>query len=141
MPTRPTQRRNISPTAVLLALLSALAVLAAKQHSGPTMHVVRLTGNRFEPALVRAAPGDTVRFVNGQGGPHNVEFIADSTTVAARRILSGALTGRIAPLSGPMLIVADEVYDVVVPDLPNGRYPFLCSPHWANMRGALIVAR
>src|ERR1700741_4608701 len=125
-----TLRPRVSRSATLLALLLSVAVLAARPRSGPTVHVVRLANNRFEPALVSAAPGDTVRFVNGQGGPHNVQFMPESTTVAAQQLLNRAMGARIPPLSGPMLILTDEVYDVVVPELPNGRYPFLCSPHW-----------
>ncbi len=134
-----TPGRNIARVA-LGGLFVLLAIPAARPATGPAVHVVRLAANRFDPAVVRAAPGDTVRFVNGQGGPHNVQFMPESTSVAAQEILNRAMTGRIAPLSGPLLILTDEAYDFVVPELPSGRYPFLCTPHWANMRGALIVA-
>jgi plastocyanin len=133
-------RRAISLKTAIIAIL-ALPILGAAHHHMPVAHVVRLSNNRFEPAEVRVAVGDTVRFVNGAGGPHNVQFMPESTTVAAREILDRAMKDRIAPLTSPMFIVSDEKYEFVVPQLPAGRYPFLCSPHWANMRGAMVVTR
>ena len=122
-------------TALLLPLLL---------HSSPAaVHVVRMGGgNRFAPAEVHARPGDTLRFVNSRGGIHNVQFEADSIPEAARARLARALPGdKIAPLSGPLLLGDDETYDIVIPALPPGRYPFLCLPHQtAPMRGVLIVS-
>ena len=102
-------------------------------------HVVQLQSNRFVPADSRVAVGDTVRFVNVQGGPHNVQFMAESIPATAHGVLNDAMRDRILPLTSPMFIVPDEVYTLVVPKLPPGRYAFLCSPHWASMRGSLTV--
>jgi plastocyanin len=103
-------------------------------------HVIRLESNRFVPREKTVAVGDTVRFVNGQGGPHNVEFVADSMPVPARAILDSAMTGlKIRTLSGPLLIFPEQEYKVVMPAIPDGRYAFLCVPHAANMQGAIIV--
>lgn len=124
---------------VRLALVLALSSLFAVGHSRATTHVVKLEGNRFAPADSRVAPGDTVRFVNGQGGPHNVQFMAESIPATAQRLLDDAMRERILPLTSPMFIIPDEVYTLVVPPLPPGRYAFLCSPHWATMRGSLTV--
>jgi plastocyanin len=105
-------------------------------------HVIRLEANRFVPRETKVGVGDTVRFVNGQGGPHNVEFIADSMPVPARAILDSAMTGlKIRTLSGPLLIFPEQEYKVVMPPIPNGRYAFLCVPHAANMQGAVVVER
>jgi plastocyanin len=124
----------VSGVAVLLLATMARAATA------PVTHVVRLESNRFVPADSRVTPGDTVRFVNGQGGPHNVQFMAESIPATAQRALNDAMKDRILPLTSPMFIVPDELYTIVVPTLPPGRYAFLCSPHWANMRGALTIA-
>lgn len=105
----------------------------------PASHVVRLTANRFIPADTRVVVGDTVRFINGEGGPHNVQFMAESIPATAQSLLNDAMENRILPLTSPMFIVPEDVYTLVVPKLPPGRYAFLCSPHWANMRGALTV--
>ena len=105
-------------------------------------HVVRLRNNRFVPAEIRARGGDTLRFVNGEGGIHNVEFEKDSIAPAARTLIAAAMAGKkIGPMSSPLLILTDESYTIVVPDLPAGRYPLLCTPHYGNMRGALVVER
>jgi len=104
--------------------------------------VVRLEGNQFRPEQIRVRAGDTVRFVNGNGGPHNVMFVADSIAPAARSALETALKGdKLGPLSSPLLLDPEETYAFVVPRLPAGRYPLVCLPHQANMRGELIVVR
>lgn len=120
-----------------VALLSIVAVAHAR--TPPATHVVRLEANRFVPADTRVSAGDTVRFINGQGGPHNVQFMAESIPATAQALLNDAMTRRILSLTSPMFIVPDEVYTLVVPALTPGRYAFLCSPHWANMRGSLTV--
>ena len=130
------RRVAVAASGVAVLLLATMARAA----SAPTAHVVRLESNRFVPADSRVRPGDTVRFVNGQGGPHNVQFMAESIPATAQHVLNDAMKDRILPLTSPMFIVPDEVYAIVVPKLAPGRYAFLCSPHWANMRGALTVA-
>jgi plastocyanin len=120
------------------AALVALAMLPAP----PSTHVVRLERNRFVPAVTQAAPGDTIRFLNGEGGPHNVAFDADSVPKDVRKVIDAAMpTPKIAEMSSGMLILQDEAYTMVVPQLGAGRYAFMCQPHYANMRGALVVTR
>jgi plastocyanin len=124
---------------VLLAL--AGAVLAGPARPQGVGHEIQLTTNRFIPAILEVHPGDSLRFVNGMGGPHNVEFAADSIPEPARKALAAAMPGdKIGPLSSPLLLGAGEAYGFRVPTLPPGRYPFYCLPHVAgNMRGVLIV--
>jgi plastocyanin len=123
----------------LVALLVLPVLAPAPRSAAPRVHVVRLLNNRFDPAEVRVAVGDTIRFVNGPGGPHNVQFMPESTAVAAHEMLNVAMKDRIGPLASPLFIIEGDTYQLVVPQLPAGRYPFLCNPHWANMRGAMIV--
>ena len=127
--------------ALALASGAGLALPISRQAEKPTshVHVVRLESNRFVPAVTRAVGGDTLRFVNGEGGPHNVEFISDSIPAAPRRLIDAAMPGKIRALSSPMLILRGEEYRLVIPALPAGRYAFLCSPHAANMHGALVT--
>ncbi len=100
----------------------------------------RAGGPRFEPAEPVARVGDTVRFRNVRGGPHNVQFFADSLEAVARATLGAAMTGQIGGLAGPLLFDRDDRYDLVVPALPPGRYPFVCAPHYGGgMRGALVI--
>jgi plastocyanin len=125
---------RLCASAVAVGLLSGGTLLSASAHE------VRLSGNRFTPSEIKAAPGDTIRFVNGLGGPHNIQFMAESLTVAARNALNEAMPDKILPLTSPMFLTEGETYTFVVPKLAAGRYPFLCSPHWANMRGALVIS-
>lgn len=129
---------------VRLSIVVAIVTLtaAAASHRPPATHVVRMTGTSFVPAETRVRAGDTVRFVNGMGGPHNVEFVGDSIPAAARKLIDAAMPGdKIGPLSGPLVLDEDETYTVVVPDLTPGRYAYFCRPHLANMRGGLTVTR
>ena len=122
-------------------MTSAAALLGvAAAVTPPATHTVRLERNRFVPAVTHAVPGDTIRFVNGEGGPHNVAFDADSIAKDVRKVIDAAMPKpKIAELASGMLILQDEVYTIVVPRLAPGRYAFLCSPHWAQMRGAIVV--
>ena len=118
--------------------------MLASALSAPVVRTVRLDGNRFIPAELQANPGDTLRFVNGNGGPHNVEFIADSMARPARLLFEASMPGgraKLGPTSGPLLVDPDEAYSFVVPDVAPGRYAFLCLPHQTNMKGALVVTK
>lgn len=131
---------SLTKTALSLAALG----VAVSGGRSPASHTVKLQGNAFIPAEVQASPGDTVTFVNGNGGPHNVEFVKDSVATSARPLFEKAMPGgkyKLGPMSGPLLIDMDERYTIVVPDVPAGRYAFLCLPHQVNMKGALVVTR
>ena len=130
----------MSPRVAAL-LAAALGGLGWARHfPAPAVHEIRMT-SRFIPGLTIARAGDTLRFVNQTGGPHNIQFFADSIPEAARVLLEGAIPGaKIAPLSSPLLITEGEVYDIAVPALAPGRYPFVCLPHFASrMVGTLEV--
>src|SRR5687768_978062 len=108
---------------------------------------VLLNNNRFMPAITTARVGDTLAFVNGRGGPHNVQFSDDSLSDAAHRLIDAAMPerpkqpwSREVPLAGPLLVLDGDTYRVVVPALPPGRYRFFCTPHVSGgMRGELVV--
>ena len=130
----------------LIAL--SLAVSAVVVIRGATEKKdVLLNNNRFQPAMITARVGDTLAFVNGRGGPHNVQFSDDSLPDAAHRLIDAAMPdrpkvawSRDVPLAGPMLILDGDTYKVVVPALPPGRYRFFCAPHInGGMRGELVV--
>ncbi len=110
----------------------------------PVVHEVQMGsrgGTRFEPATTTVRAGDTVRFINGSGGPHNVQFFADSIRDPARDLLDKAMPGeKIGWLSSQLFLERNEVYEIVIPLLAPGRYPFVCLPHYAsNMTGAIVV--
>ena len=125
----------------MVAVLAACGALAwAGQATPPAVHEIRMT-SRFVPGRTVARAGDTLRFINQTGGPHNVQFFADSIPEAARVLLEQAMPGaKIAPLSSPLLITENDTYEIAVPALPPGRYPFVCLPHsGSRMLGALEV--
>jgi plastocyanin len=131
---------SLVKTTVALAALG----IAVSGVRAPVAHTVKLQGNAFVPAEVQASAGDTLTFVNGNGGPHNVEFVKDSVAEPARKLFEAAMPGgkyKLGPMSGPLLIDTDEKYRMVVPSVPAGRYAFLCLPHQVNMKGALIVTK
>src|SRR5262245_40655936 len=124
----------------IFALLAGAAAGSAAPPL-PQVHEVRMTG-RFVPAETTARAGDTVRFILQSGGPHNIQFFADSMSGGALRLLEGAMGGKekVGPVSSPMLVLEKETYEIAVPALPPGRYPFVCLPHQGSrMLGALIV--
>ena len=126
-------------SAVMLA--AALGAIAwAGQTKAPAVHEIRMT-SRFVPGLTVARAGDTVRFVNQTGGPHNIQFFVDSIPEEARALLERAMPGaKIGPLSSPLLITENDVYEIAVPALSPGRYPFVCLPHFGSrMLGTLEV--
>ena len=126
----------------LVIVVTLPATLALAPHgAAPASHLVRLTANRFVPAETTVRPGDTVQFLNGPGGPHNVQFMAESLSVSARALIDAAMQDRILALTSPMFIIPEDTWRFVVPELVPGRYPFLCSPHYASMRGGLTVTR
>ena len=127
--------------AVISVVISAvISVFFSAPISAATTSTVRLDRNRFIPADIRAHPGDTLRFVNGQGGPHNVMFEKDSIAPAAQKAIDAAIgKQRLYFLAGPILILEGETFTFVVPELPPGKYPLYCNPHYGQMRGSLII--
>jgi plastocyanin len=129
-------------------LAAALAAsVAAAVNPGSERKEIQLNNNRFMPAVIPARAGDTLAFVNGRGGPHNVQFADDSLSDEAHRLIDAAMPerprvawSRDVPLAGPLLVLDGDTYKVVVPALPPGRYRFFCTPHLSGgMRGELIV--
>ena len=127
---------------VYVAVLGLLAGWTDWQIGGsatlPKLHTVTMVGNGFQPRELTIEKGDTVRFVLRSGGPHNAAF-REIPSVAASR-LRKVMKDTIADLSGPLLIIPGETYDVVFADVPAGKYPYVCVPHLAgNMTGTITV--
>jgi plastocyanin len=92
---------------------------------------VSATSFKFEPSEVTVQPGDTVRFVQTSGMPHNVEF----TKTPAGSKLGAAKVG-------PYFVALNQTYDVVIDTrFPSGQYKYICSPHVSlGMKGTISVA-
>jgi plastocyanin len=115
----------------------------AAQPTGPVVEVKMLgSGNvyKFDPMNITVPAGGTVRFMNVEGGPHNVSFYADSIPAGAAEKLNAAMTNRMDNLAGPFLINVGDHYDVSFAGLPTGTYRGFCTPHQAlGMHFSLTV--
>ena len=123
---------------VALLLLPVL-VTARPPANPPTSHTISMQGGRFAPYELTVNPGDTIHFVLGSGGPHNVAF-RETKGEAAARLRARMGKDTIADLAGPLLVLAGDTYDVVL-DVPSGKYPYWCIPHLAMGQMGSITVR
>lgn len=108
-----------------IAALALILMIAADPSAAQTLQVRMLNKGEtgamvFEPALVRAAPGDTVVFVATDRG-HNAETIKDMLPLGAE------------PFKGAM------GKDVAVTFSAEGAYGIKCAPHLGMGMIALVV--
>lgn len=99
------------------------------------------TTYKFVPNRIEAKAGDKIVFVNVSGGPHNVQFFADSIPAGAKAALDGAMLGdKLGELNGPLMTEPNQTYEISLAGLPVGDYKFTCTPHMAmNMNGHLVI--
>ncbi len=122
--------------AVLLLGLVAAAPVQADPGKGGHLVVVKMVDQgggtyRFEPAAVTVQPGDTVRWLETSGAPHNVQF---------DKWPSGAKLG--SSQAGPLLTSKGATYQLVIDArFPAGTYGYECLPHgMLGMKATLTVA-
>jgi len=96
---------------------------------------------RFEPASIKAKPGDVLLFRVVSGAPHNIALEPGGMAEATRQAWNRALPGRTAELSGPLLVRTGMTYRVVVPAVPAGTYRYFCLTHRAYDEQGEIVIR
>jgi plastocyanin len=98
------------------------------------------SGYRFQPATITIKPGDTVRWTNVSGGPHNVTFWTDSIPAGAVSPLQAGMPQQTAQLSGPLLTAPNATYTVSFAGVPAGTYKYYCTPHLAlGMKATIII--
>lgn len=131
----------MTPTRRMRTLALATGLLLAAAAELPAQHRVVLRGQRFQPAQVVAAVGDSVRFELESGAPHNVAFYPDSIPPGALAPLARNLGADPRLLFTPdMLLFTGEAFVLSLAGLPPGTYVFYCAPHVAGgMRGELVV--
>ncbi|HSC59284.1 MAG TPA: plastocyanin/azurin family copper-binding protein [Gemmatimonadales bacterium] len=127
------------------AAASTAAPAAAPATNAP-VHVVEMTLDgttpKYSPSELTIKQGDIVRFINKQGGPHNVSFWPDSIPAGAQAVLNTAMTDQMAPLQSQLLVDADKTYDISFAGAPEGVYKFYCLPHLAmGMHGKITVTK
>jgi plastocyanin len=119
---------------------NALAKIAA---TGQTVEVKMVgddKGYRFEPADIKIKAGDAIKFVMVSGGPHNVAFDPTTIPAAGKAQLDANMDQKMAELSSPLMMNANEAYTISFGGVAPGSYPFHCTPHLAmNMKGTITV--
>lgn len=123
-----------------------VATAAAVPQSEGAVHTVDMVLNdqaeyRFVPSALTIKSGDTVRWVNVSGGPHNVKFYPDSIPAGAAEVLTAAMEGRtLGPLESQLLVTDQQTYEISFAGAPTGTYHYTCTPHQLlGMNGTLTV--
>ena len=123
--------------------LMILGGFAPPQSSGKSVVVNMLhdaRGMRYEPSRITIARGDTVKFVNISGGPHNVEFDRGTVPAEAISALSAAMSTELGDLKGDLISAPNASFTIVFHDVPPGKYRFFCTPHGREgMSGTITV--
>ena len=94
----------------------------------------------YDPVQLTIKVGDTVRWINISGMPHNVAFYQDKIPAGAADVLNTTMPNKMGPLSGPLLTDSLAVYQVSFAGAPAGRYDYYCLPHEAlGMKATLTI--
>lgn len=121
----------------------APAPAAGGTGSGTTHNVNMVlegTAYKFVPDQLTIQSGDQVVWHNVSGGPHNVQFFADSIPAAAKDVLNNAMPNRIGDLNGELLVEPNATYTVSFAGAPTGEYKYTCTPHMAlGMHAKLTI--
>ena len=104
--------------------------------------VLEGTAYHYVPAELTIKTGDRIVFHNVSGGPHNVQFWADSIPAGSAEPLSAGMPDQMSPLAGPLVVDPNATYTVSFTNTPAGEYKFYCLPHLANkMFGKITVSQ
>ena len=119
---------------------AATAPAAATGATHDVNMVMEGANYHFAPAELSIKAGDMVNFHNVSGGPHNVQFHADSIPAGAAAVLDANMANRMGPLAGNLLVTPNEAYSISFAGAPVGEYHFTCLPHAAlGMHGKITV--
>lgn len=94
----------------------------------------------YEPEELTIRVGDTVRWINVSGGPHNVAFFADKIPAGAAAALNGAMANKMSDLTGELMIQENQAYEMIFASAPTGTYDYFCTPHeMLGMKASLTI--
>lgn len=130
-----------APAADTAAMAPAMADAPA---ATGTTHEVQMVldgaAYKYVPEALTIKAGDKVVFKNVSGGPHNVQFVADSIPAGAAAILDAGMANRMGPVAGELIAEIGATYEVSFAGAPVGTYPYFCLPHQAlGMKGVITV--
>lgn len=125
------------------AAAGAAGAVAAKPATGTT-HEVKMYGDdkgyRFEPANLTIKQGDAIKFIDVNGGPHNVAFDPAAIPSGAAAQLNANMPNPASELSSQMLMNPNDAVTVSFAGVPAGTYNYHCTPHLAmGMKGVVTV--
>lgn len=83
----------------------------------------------YTPSTLTIKAGDTVRWINRSGGPHNVAFYADQVPESAVDVLNAAMANRLSDLNGGLVVEPEATYTIDFTGAPVGDYGYYCMPH------------
>lgn len=131
---------KLHPETVAEAAAAPAAPASGNEASVTIGMVGDASGYKFVPSSVTIHVGETVRFVNKVGGPHNVTFWPDSIPPGSQQKLQAGMTNTTGPLTSPLLINSGDAVTVSFAGVTPGTYKFYCMPHMAlGMKGQIIV--
>jgi plastocyanin len=129
-----------TPAAVTPAMDGAVA---AAPITGKTYEVKMIGGDkgyRFEPNQIALKPGDGIKFILVDGGPHNVAFDPEAVPAESKGQLNANMVNQVSELSSSVLMNPGESYTVSFGNVKPGTYAFHCTPHLAmGMTGTVTV--
>ena len=99
-------------------------------------------GYRFEPADLTIKVGDTVRWINGSGVPHNVAFYADRIPLGAMTVIESVMPaeGKLGPMVGRIVSEQGDFFEMDFVNAPLGTYHYFCVVQEAiGMVGTLTI--
>ena len=83
----------------------------------------------YTPSTLTIKAGDTVRWINRSGGPHNVAFYADQVPESAADVLNAAMVNKLGDLNGGLVVEPEAAYTIDFTGAPVGDYGYYCMPH------------
>lgn len=120
----------------------------ATERGTGTVHEVQMLltndGNYvYRPATLTIKVGDTVRWLNMSGFPHNVAFYENQIPAGAKDYLTTVYAGKqgnIGPMSGMLMTQPNQSFEITFTGAPRGTYGYFCTPHEAlGMKATLTV--
>ncbi len=124
---------NEAQVAVTAGVAGAAATISSSAGEG-TVHEVQMVLTdageyKYGPDELTIKVGDTVRWINASGGPHNVQFKPGTVPEGAQAVLNAAMANRIGEMNGQLMMAPNAVYEIDFTGAPAGEYPYVCTPH------------